>query len=102
MKKGQNGKAKSVTKTRTLLETEDYSLDKVVPFQYQASSSIVNPFVLSALDTRTALEYLTNERMGGQLPSYEGGRAGPSVSERRPGLGRWLTVKRPCHGSVRT
>lgn len=63
MRKGQNDKADSGTKTRTLRETEDYSLDEVVPFQYQASSSLVNPFVLSALDTRTALEYLTNERM---------------------------------------
>lgn len=92
MRKGQNDKANLVTKTRTLHETEDYSLDEVVPFQYQASSSLVHPFVLSALDTRTALEYLTNERMGGQLPSYEGRRTVHSVSERRPGLGRWLTV----------
>lgn len=70
MKKGQNDKANSVTKTRTLHEMEDYSLDKVVPFQYQTSSLIVNPFVWSALGTRTVLEYLTNERMGDQLPSY--------------------------------
>lgn len=102
MRKGQNEKANLVMRTRTSSETEDYSLDKVVPFQYQTSSSIVNPSVLSVLGTRTALEYLTNERMGGQIPSYEGGRVGPLVSERRPGLGRCLTVKRPCHGSVRT